>query len=195
MPNLIDYAFLSEREGGRKLDGYVPNPRGSKSGVTVATGFDLGQRRRSELVALGLPHRLVEQLEPYLGAKRRAATELLAERPLRITAGDALVIDRAFKHRFVSQIASDYGASHFNTKKTAFFDLPSEAQTVIASVAFQYGDLSSAAPRFWRAVCQQDWRGAVAELRNFGDDYGSRRHLEADLLGAIVTTSTAELAR
>lgn len=195
MPNLIDYAFLSAREGGRKLDGYVPNPRRSASGVTIATGFDLGQRRRSELVALGLPHRLVQQLEPYLGAKRRDATKLLAEKPLRISAGDALLIDRAFKHRFVIQLASNYGASHLNAKRIAFFDLPAEAQTVTASVAFQYGDLSIAAPRFWRAVCEQDWRSAVAELRNFGDDYHSRRHLEADLLGAIVITPAAELAR
>ena len=195
MPNLIDYAFLSAREGGRKLDGYVPNARGSGSGVTIATGFDLGQRRKSELVALGLPHRLVQQLEPYLGAKRRDATKLLAEKPLRISAGDALLIDRAFKHRFVIQLASDYGASHLNTDRTAFFDLPAEAQTVIASVAFQYGDLSSAALRFWRAVCQQDWRGAVTELRNFGDDYDSRRHLEADLLSGILTAPVVELAR
>lgn len=80
MPDLIDYGFLSAREGGRKLDGYVPHSRVSKSGVTIATGFDLGQRRRSELVALGLPHRLIEQLEPYLGVKRRDATTLLADR-------------------------------------------------------------------------------------------------------------------
>lgn len=30
MPNLIDYAFLSAREGGCRLDGYVPNPGGAK---------------------------------------------------------------------------------------------------------------------------------------------------------------------
>lgn len=62
-------------------------------------------------------------------------------------------------------------------------------------MAFQYGDLSMAAPRFWRTVCQQDWRGAVAELRDFGDLYDSRRHLEADLLSAIVTAPVVELAR
>lgn len=195
MPNLIDYSFLSAREGGMRLDGYVPHARMSKSGVTIATGFDLGQRRRSELVALGFPTRLIEQLEPYLGIKRREATALLAEKPLRITAGDALLIDRSFKHEFVSRLAADYDASHLNTDRTSFFDLPAEAQTVIASVAFQYGELSIAAPRFWRAVCQQDWRGAVTELRDFGDLYGSRRHLEADLLSAIVPVPVVELAR
>ncbi len=42
MADKIDYKFLSDREGGRKLLGYVPHGGGSKSGVTIATGFDLG---------------------------------------------------------------------------------------------------------------------------------------------------------
>jgi hypothetical protein len=195
MPNLIDYAFVSAREGGVRLDGYVPNPRRSESGVTIATGFDLGQRRRQELVALGLPHRLIEQLEPYLGVKKLDAVKLLAEKPVRITAGDALLIDKAFKHKSVTELATGYGASHLNTTRTAFFDLPAEAQTVIASVAFQYGDLSHAAPLFWRAVCRQDWRAAIAELRNFGDVYDTRRNLEANLLEKLVVTPAVEVSR
>lgn len=195
MPNLIDYSFLSAREGGLKLEGYVPDARMSGSGVTIATGFDLGQRRRSDLIALGFPSRLVDQLAPYLGVKRQDARKLLHEKPLRITLGDALLINKAFKQTFVKQLAADYGASLNNRKKAAFFDLPAEAQTVIASVAFQYGDLTSATPRFWEAACTQDWRSAIAELRNFGDRYDSRRHLEADLLSSIVTAPVAEVAR
>ena len=195
MPNRIDYSFLSAREGGRKLDGYVPDALMSGSGVTIATGFDLGQRRKSELVALGFPHRLIEQLAPYLGAKRQDARKLLREKPLRITLGDALLIDKAFKQKFVKQLAADYGASIRNRKKAAFFELPAEAQTVIASVAFQYGDLARAAPRFWEAACAQDWRTAIAELRNFGDIYYSRRHLEAELLSSIANAPLAEVVR
>ena len=41
MPDRIDYSFLSAREGGRKLNGYVPDALMSASGVTIATGFDL----------------------------------------------------------------------------------------------------------------------------------------------------------
>lgn len=174
---------------------YVPDALMSGSGVTIATGFDLGQRHRSELAGLGFPHRLIEQLAPYLGAKRQDARKLLREKPLRIALGDALLIDRTFKQKFVRQLAIDYGAASFNTAKIAFFDLPAEAQTVIASVAFQYGNLSGEAPRFWRAVCKQDWRGAIAELRNFGDRYDSRRYLEADLLGAMSAPPVAEAVR
>ena len=43
MINKIDFKFLSDLEGGCKLNGYVPNPKTSKSGVTIGTGFDLGK--------------------------------------------------------------------------------------------------------------------------------------------------------
>ena len=146
------------------------------------------------MIALGLPHSLIEQLVPYLGAKRQEARKLLRDKPLRITLGDALLIDKAFKQKFVKQLAADYGASLHNRRKAAFFDLPAEAQTVIASVAFQYGDLPDAAPRFWKAVCAQEWRNAIAELRNFGDRYDTRRRLEANLLDAIANTPVEEVA-
>lgn len=79
MPNLIDYSFLSAREGGVRLDGYVPAPADSKSGVTIATGFDLGQRDRADLSALGLPLSLIDKLAPYLGIARFDAKKLLED--------------------------------------------------------------------------------------------------------------------
>jgi len=51
---------------------------------------------------------------------------------------------------------------------------------VITSVAFQYGNLATETPNFWRQVTSGDWDGAVGNLRNFGDAYGSRRNREAD---------------
>lgn len=78
-------------------------------------------------------------------------------------------------------------ASPYNENRIVFSRLPSEAQTVIASVSFQYGvNLDLRAPRFWRAVASQDWAAAVAELRRFGDAYPTRRRREADLLTRIV---------
>ncbi|HET7410351.1 MAG TPA: pesticin C-terminus-like muramidase [Paracoccaceae bacterium] len=195
MPDRIDYAFIAAREGGIRLDGYVPDALLSGSGVTIATGFDLGQRRRSDLVALGLPSRLTDQLAPYLGAKRQDARKLIGERPLRITMADALLINRTFKQKFVKELAAAYAASPHNSREKAFFELPAQAQTVIASVAFQYGNLASEAPRFWQAACARDWPATIAELRNFGDSYDSRRHLEADLLATMTRATVAEAAR
>jgi hypothetical protein len=70
--------------------------------------------------------------------------------------------------------------------KKAFEDLPGEAQTAIASVAFQYGTrLSFRTPKFWKAAVSQDWKETTKVLRNFGDVYPTRRGLEADLLDKI----------
>jgi len=54
MPERIGYKFLSALEGGSRVVGYVPAVSVSKSGVTIATGFDLGQRRESDPIALKL---------------------------------------------------------------------------------------------------------------------------------------------
>ena len=47
----IDWAFIGSLEGEAIPKGYVPS---DSSGVTVATGVDLGQRAMPELVAPGL---------------------------------------------------------------------------------------------------------------------------------------------
>ena len=52
MPDKIDYKFISDLEGGSKTTGYVPAASVSKSGITIATGFDLGQRNESDLKSL-----------------------------------------------------------------------------------------------------------------------------------------------
>ena len=81
MPENIDYGFLSSREGGSKTDGYVPAAAVSKSGVTIATGFDLGQRSETDLTGLGFGAILVAKLKPYLGKKNKDAVDALKRRP------------------------------------------------------------------------------------------------------------------
>lgn len=195
MPNLIDYSFLSAREGGTRLDGYVPAPADSKSGVTIATGFDLGQRNRADLGALGLPLSLVDKLAPYVGITRFDAKRLLEKTPLRISLLEARLIDNVVKHDHLVKLVARYAASSHNTRKVDFFSLPAEAQTVIASLSFQYGTLSVKAPRIWKMVSSQDWSAAVRELRNFEDLYPTRRHLEADLLARMNDVPVAETTR
>ncbi|WP_373293763.1 pesticin C-terminus-like muramidase [Iodidimonas muriae] len=67
-------------------------------------------------------------------------------------------------------------ARNFNrhSRYLRFQDLPPAAQTVIASVATQYGPnlhLSSkegGTPRFWGFVTRGEWQKALEELRFFG---------------------------
>jgi len=73
----IDYGFLSAREGGSRTIGYVPAASASRSGVTIATGFDLGQRGEDDLARLGLPSALIAKLKPYLGKRSQDAVDAL----------------------------------------------------------------------------------------------------------------------
>lgn len=195
MPNLIDYSFLSAREGGVRLHGYVPAPADSKSGVTIATGFDLGQRNKTDLRTLELPLSLSDKLAPYLGVTRFDAQKLLDKAPLSISLFEARLIDKAVKHDHLMRLVTDYAASPHNTRKVDFFSLPAEAQTVIASLAFHYGTLSTGTPRIWKMFSSQDWTAAVRELRNFQDVYPTRRNLEADVLARLVEDPAVETAR
>ena len=184
MPENIDYKFLSQLEGGSKITGYVPAASVSKSGVTIATGFDLGQRNEADLKRLGLSIALTTKLKPYLGKKAKDAQALIKKSPLTITSVQADEIDKSVKKKHIEQIKIKYNSVPGNKKK--FADLPSQAQTVISSVSFQYGTgLSTRAPKFWKAVTTQDWKESIKLLNNFGDVYPTRRKKEAKLLGEI----------
>lgn len=81
MANKINYNFLSDREGGQKLLAYVPDSKGSKSGVTVATGFDLGQRNEADLKRLKLSKILIDKLKPYLGITKKDTVTAIKKSP------------------------------------------------------------------------------------------------------------------
>jgi len=182
----IDFSFISSLEGGRQLKGYVPASGTSNSGVTIATGFDLGARNESDLRQLDLPSALINKLIPYLGLKKQAAQAALEEAPLTITAEEAEIIETASRKNSTDTLIRRYNAA-IVPGLIAFSQLPGAAQTVIASVAYQYGDLASRAPKFWKTVTAQNWTDAVAELKNFGDHYPTRRHKEADLLESMLS--------
>lgn len=175
----VDFGFISSLEGGPALCGYVPDPEQSISGVTIATGFDLGCRSDSDLVALLPEHgELVDKLALYCGHKRNKALALLVNNPLHITESEAQAIDNAVKRQLLNQLQQRYDSA----AETGFAMLPAAMQTVIASVAFQYGDLAKRCPRFWRAAVSADAIGMIRELKNFGDRYITRRQREANYL-------------
>ena len=177
----IDWDFISKKEGGSKTDGYVPNPEGSKSGVTIATGFDLGARNAEDLK--GLPLSLKEKLSPYLGHQGMVASQYLESRPLTITKSEAGLIDKLSKGGAVKKLKAEWNKNAAIMKTPMFEDLTGAQQTVAASVAFQYGSLAKA-PKFRAAAQEGRWDDVQGELRNFGDDYASRRTSEADYLMA-----------
>ena len=99
---------------------------------------------------------LVEKLRPYLGKKRLEAVTFLKQKALVITSAEAEQIDKAVKKSLLSKAKLKYVSSAHNSRKLHFDSLPVEAQTVIASVAFQYGaSLDVRVPKFWQAVSSQ----------------------------------------
>lgn len=185
----IDWRFIGKLEGAGIARGYVPNPDTSNSGVTIATGFDLGQRSRAQIESMGLPDDLTAKLVPYLGLKGRAALSYLYTHPLLLAADEVAAIDQAVRADFSTRLASLYDSALAEDGNFAqFADLPGPAQTVIASVAYQYGlDLRHRTPHFWSLVLLQNWPDVVTELRSFGDAYARRRGQEADLLETLTT--------
>ena len=176
---MIDWDFIKEREGKAILKAYVPDPHGSQSGVTVASGVDLGQQTREGLESYNLPHELVTKLLPYLGLKKQAAVSALQKQPLVLTRKEAEALDRIVHREHYNALVREYNKA----SAVPFDKIPDAAQTIICSVAYQYGTaLHRRTPNFWRIVTNQDWPKAIRALRNFNDRYPTRRNLEADYL-------------
>jgi hypothetical protein len=187
----IDMQFLTRLEGSVSC-GYVPTHRRGprkgeaigQSGVTIGVGCDLGGRCEADLRRLGLPCELVDKLRPYLGKRRREAQQVLASRPLRLSDAEAALLSAAIADEIFARLAARYDRAVADVPGARLFhELPWQAQTAIASVAYQYGDnLPRATPRFWAKAVAQDWSALAHALENFGDAYAPRRQQEARLV-------------
>ena len=173
----IDFDFILEQEGF-ETQGYVPEATRSKSGVTIASGFDLGARNENDLK--GLPQDIIDTLKPYLGVKGTEAENIAGA--LNITKEQGKIINEFAKKEAVKNLKTRWEES----TGTSFDKLPREKATVVASVAFQYGDLESETPNFWRQTTSNEWKEAYNNLLNFGDIYKSRRKREAEYLKAAL---------
>ena len=172
----IDFGFIKELEGF-KLTGYVPKEKGKElgtSGVTIASGFDLGAHNINDLA--GLPEDLIQKFSPYLGLQGKEASNKASS--LKITKEEADVVNAYAANRSVLRLKDRYE----NTTGESFDSLTPRQQTVMASVNFQYGTLETKTPNFWKQVTTGDWDSAERNLRDFGDKYSSRRNKEADYL-------------
>jgi hypothetical protein len=179
----VDTGFIGSQEGFR-LDGYVPDPGFSRSGVTVGTGVDIGQRSAADIQALDIPETLKQKLIPYALLTGQDAVNFLANRPLRLTEDEAYALDRAVAQDIFGDVAALYDAA---ATGDSFLELPLEARTAVGDVAYQYGpNLAQRLPEFWGDVTQGRWDEATQTLRDFGDRYPARRNEEAALLDQAI---------
>lgn len=149
--------FLEEVEGGQILEGYSLNEGEFKnSGVTVATGVDLGNRSVEELRQLGISEDLVIKLSPHIGKKGDRAKQSLKNYPLNLTQEEADLLDQKIKGQVKKAIAGNYK----NSTGVDLEGLPEEARTVINSLAYNFGaNLEGKLPTAWKHIVKGDWLG------------------------------------
>ena len=163
--------------------GYVPDEEKSiankvKSGVTIGSGIDLGQMGEGDLMSLHLPSQLFTKLVPYTLRRGEEAKVYLKAHPLSLSKEECKILEDAVREDKILDLERVYNAS----SQYKLTDLPKEAQTVIASVSFQYGYLPSRTPKFWSKAIAKDFEGMIKELKDFGDSYPTRRNKEAKYL-------------
>lgn len=174
----LDWDFISELEGKLIAKGYVP--MSGHSGVTIASGFDIGNHSIQDLVDMRLPQDLVTKLHIYTEVKGDQAVKVLNEKPLFLNQDELNELDTCVKQYYAENVEHEFDTNA--THELKFCDLDQPKQTVICSVSFQYGSLKKKCPQFFRAITQGLWKAAVEELQNFGDAYKQRRLKEAALL-------------
>lgn len=193
----VDWSFISDREGGSQSKGYIPTNKDTgevigKSGLTIATGWDVGQMSEDEIEASGLPASVISKVKDFAGLKGQSALDMLEEKGApSINSTEAAAINTYTHSKALKQLSTNYKLA---TGKS-FKDLSRAQQTVVSSVGFQYGsNLEEATPNFWKQITEGKWNEAYKNLKNFGDDYQPRRDLEAELLSVDIFMQEAKAA-
>lgn len=202
-------AFLNRPgiEGPQQLRGYIPchnknggtaNYRGPESGkpedftamgvsgVTIATGVDLGQTDARTLAGGGLNDGIACMLLPYLGLCRDAAIRKLHALPLTVSPDTAQDLDAVTHGIHARRIAAHYDSAG---PAALFADLPWQAQAAVFSLLYQRGTgVSAKAPQTWAALVRGDWEDAARRLRDVSlwEGFQARRKLEGELLKEIL---------
>jgi hypothetical protein len=171
-PEDIDWNTIEGFEGGRQQQGYVPES--GRSGVTVSSGFDVGQREHLQ----GLPEDIQAKLQPFVGKRREEAQRALASAGgVQLSPEEADKVAEFAKNETQQKLMADWS----KVSDVPFESLSPAQKTVLASVAHQYGGLTRT-PRFAQFAGKGQWEKVVKELQNFKDQYKTRRNKEARYL-------------
>ena len=180
MTTNINWEFISSLEGKSVKKAYVPN---ENSGVTLATGFDLKEKNADLLAEMGISEETTSLLSQFFGMSGADARE--ASQDFEISDEQVTEIDKASHDWYTKQVIATYN-KHNPVKP--FEELTEAQQTVLVSVGFQHGTsftrTDGSDMNYIKQAASGDWEAALANLRNFGDEFPTRRNKEADLLEA-----------
>lgn len=170
---MIDFDFIAELEGRGVTKGYIPKDKKGNiidsSGVTIATGLDLGQQSEKTIRGMKL-EKYLSIFTPYLGLKKEDADIALKKKPLQITSQDAEEIDKGVKSYYLGKVILSYNRAARKALSPIqnFTLLPTPIQTVLFSLYYNLGELSIKAPNTWNSVIENNWQNLYNNLTHFG---------------------------
>jgi Bacterial toxin homologue of phage lysozyme, C-term len=180
----IDFNFLATWEGGQYLHGYVPITGGrvaGASGITIATGFDIGQISGPQLQRMSLEPTLQARLSPFVDLPFKAkgvsfkraeviAILLRINKPVpTITQAEANTIDTIVHGDHVAAAQTAWNGAKA-TGVPSFTQLPEPWQTVIFSRFYHQGKSAhrtTVMATFWTAATTGEWEAAATALQNY----------------------------
>jgi len=193
----INFDKLADFEGGQALQGYIPGHTvgvkddadkvAGRSGVTIATGFDIGQWSVLDLSkTLGLSGALQEKYKRFCGKIKQLAIDELESKELSVTKPEADETDMKVQRFHLIAAMATWDDDPKPAKK--FTELTMAQQTVVLSRTYHQGigmPDTKIAQAFYSAAQKGDWEAAEKALRNYpvkAKWYQTRVHQEADYL-------------
>jgi hypothetical protein len=163
--------------------------------MTIATGFDIGQRSGSQLSKMALPPEVKQKLEAYAGVKFTGMSRAHVLRAISdygpipvLTKQEADLVDGVVHGEHLRSARDSFNARR-KPGIPHFQNLPANWETVLFSRTFHQGvgmpDTAVARP-FYTAVIEGRWQDAITALRNY--------HVSAGWYRERVTQEAALLA-
>ena len=112
----IDFNFIGELEGN-VLEANVPDPEGSKSGVTVGTGIDLGARTRQDFSEFD-DQELLNRFDEYFGLQGMEAFKYEQDNPLVISQEESDALNAFIKGQSTQRLNSNFTNGMLMSKGT-----------------------------------------------------------------------------
>ena len=145
----------------------------NRSGVTIGSGFDLGQTSVDEMRGMGFPESLIGKCAPYIGKKRVAADDELRKKPLILTHEEIDFVNHTVMLDKAQKSISDWDSRIALLRKTNpnapfFHEMNSTQQTIVFSRYYHQGPgwINKTANRpMFEAMKKNDWATVNRQLQ------------------------------
>lgn len=150
----VDQQHVVNNEGGIRTDVYVD----SKGHYTVGGGIDLTQQTAQSLSNMGVSDSVINQLQSVIGVNPGVGAPAPG---INLSQANAQSMTTSVMTSYFNNTGQQYNSA---SSVGNFSNLPTEAQTAIADLAYNMGNLANAAPNFWSQVTSGNWQAAINNL-------------------------------